>query len=100
MANILWRIIKTSEPNLDKRSLERELDQMIDKGLNHLLRLANISNNDELQVFSPKQNTYVDTWSKIPLSTEHVQIPPGQPKELNWVKMPLSYVILRITSCG
>ena len=91
MANILWRIIKTSEPNLDKRSLERELDQMIDKGLNHLLRLANISNNDEL---------HVDTWSKIPLSTEHVQIPPGQPKELNWVKMPLSYVILRITSCG
>ena len=96
-ANILPRISKTSASNLDTRSLEKELHQMIAKGLidssykivnniNINLKLNvettskdTLSNNDVEQVSSPKQSSFTDTPSDIHLSTEHEPIGPGQP---------------------
>ena len=76
IANILSIISKTSASNLDTRSLERELHQMIAKELidssykivnNVNLKLeatsedTHISNNDVEQVSSPKQSILTDT---------------------------------------
>ena len=89
--NILSRISKTSASNLDTRSLEKELHQMIAKGLidssynivnNVNLKLnvestskdTHISNNEVEQVSSPKQSILTDTSSDIYLSTEHEPI--------------------------
>ena len=93
-ANILSRISKTSASNLDTRSLEKELHQMIAKGLidssykivnNIKLKINDettakdtISNNDVEQVSSTRQSIFTDTPSDIHLSTEHEPIAPEQ----------------------
>ena len=91
IANILLRISKTSETNLDTRSLKKELHQMIAKGLidnsykivnNVNLKLnvettskdSHISNKDVEQVSSTKQSILPDTPSDIHLFTEHEPI--------------------------
>ena len=91
IANILSRISKTSASNLDTRSLEKELHQMIAKGLidssykivhNVNLKLnvetsakeTYISNNVIEQVSSPKENILTNTPSDIHLSNEHEPI--------------------------
>ena len=91
IANILSRISKTSASNLGIRSLEKELHQMIVKGLidssykivNNNLKLNikttpkdTLSNNDVEQVSSLKQSSFTDTPSDIHLSTEHEPIAP------------------------
>ena len=88
------RISKTSASNLDTRSLEKELRQMIAKGLidssykivNNINLKLNVettskdtlSNNDAEQVSSPKQSSFTDTPSDIHLSSEHEPIAPEQ----------------------
>ena len=91
IANILSRISKTSASNLDTRSLEKELHQMIAKGLidssyeivtNVNLKLnvetsskdTYISNNVIEQVSSPKQRILTNAPSDIHLSNEHEPI--------------------------
>ena len=85
IANILSRISKTSASNLDTRSLENELYQMIAKRLidssykivNNINLKLNVettskdtlSNNDVEQVSSPKQSSFTDTPSDIHLSS-------------------------------
>ena len=87
IANILSRISKTSGSNLDTRSLEKELQQMIVKGLidsrykivNNINLKLNVktpskntlSNNDVKEVSSPKQSILTDTPSDIHISTAH-----------------------------
>ena len=94
IANILSRLSKTSASNQDTRSLEKELQQMISKGLidssykivnNINLKLDvettskdTLSNDDVEQVSSPKQSSFTDTPSDIHLSTEHKPIAPEQ----------------------
>ena len=91
---MLSRISKTSVSNLDTRSLEKELHQMIAKGLidssykivNNINLKLNVettskdtlSNNDVEQVSSLKQSSFTDTPSDIHLSTEHEPIAPEQ----------------------
>ena len=88
------RIKKISASNLDTRSLEKELHQMIAKGLidssykivNNINLKLNVettskdtlSNNDVEQVSSLKQSSFTDTPSDIHLSTEHEPIAPEQ----------------------
>ena len=87
IANILSRISKTCAPNLETRSLEKELRQTIAKGLtNRSYKIVNninlnlnvattpkdtLSNNDAKQVSSPKQSIFTRRPSDIRLSTEH-----------------------------
>ena len=94
IANILSRISKTSASTLDTRSLEKELLQMIAKGLignsykivNHINLKLNVettlkdtlSNNNVEQVSSLKQSSFTDTPSDIHLSTEDKPITPEQ----------------------
>ena len=91
---MLSRISKTSVSNLDTRSLEKELHQMIAKGLidssykivNNINLKLNVettskdtlSNNDVEQVSSLKQSSFTDTPSDIHLSTEDEPITPEQ----------------------
>ena len=91
VANILSRISKTSASNLDTRSFEKELRQMIARGIidssykivnNVNLKLnfettskdTHISNNVIEQVSSPKQSILTDTPSDIHLSKENQPI--------------------------
>ena len=81
IANILSRLSKTSASNQDTRFLEKELQQMISKGLiDSSYKIVNntLSNNDVEQVSSPKQSSFTDTPSDIHLSTEHKPIAPEQ----------------------
>ena len=94
IANILSRFSKTGASNQDTRSLEKELQQMISKGLidssykivNNINLKLNVettskdtlSNNDVEQVSSLKQSSFTDTPSDIHLSTEHEPIAPEQ----------------------
>ena len=96
IANILSRISKTSASTLDTRSLEKELHQMIAKGLignsykivNHINLKLNVettlkdtlSNDNVEQVSSLKQSSYTstDTPSDIHLSIEDEPITPEQ----------------------
>ena len=87
IANILSRISKTNASNLDTRSFEKELHQMIAKGLidssykivNNINLKLNVktpskntlSNNDVKEVSSPNQSILTDTPPDIHLSTEH-----------------------------
>ena len=85
---MLSRVSKTSVSNLDTRSLEKELHQMIAKGLIHssykIVNNINLKLNVETaskdveQVSSPKQNSFTDTPPDIHLSTEHEPIAPEQ----------------------
>ena len=90
IANILSRISKTNASNLDTRFLEKELHQMIAKGLtdssykieNNINLKINVettskdtlSNNNVEQDSSPKQSNFTDKPSDIRLSTEHEPI--------------------------
>ena len=91
VANILSRISKTSASNLDTRSFEKELRQMIARGIidssykivnNVNLKLnfettskdTHISKNVIEQVSSPKQSILTDTPSDIHLSKENEPI--------------------------
>ena len=94
IANILSRISKTSASNLDTRSLEKELHQMIAKGsigssykvVNNINLKLNVettskhtlSNKDVEQISSPKQSSYTNPPSDIRLFTEHEPIAPEQ----------------------
>ena len=94
IANILSRLSKTGASNQDTRSLEKELQQMIYKGLidssykivNNINLKLNVettskdtlSNNDAEQVSSPKHSSFTDTPSDIHLSSEHEPIAPEQ----------------------
>ena len=91
IANILSRTSKTSASNLDTRSLAKELQQMIVKGLidsgYKIVSMINLKlnvetthvlNNDVEQVSSPKQNILTDTPSDIHISIEHVPIALGR----------------------
>ena len=91
IANILSRTSKTSASNLDTRSLAKELQQMIAKGLidsgYKIVSMINLKlnvetthvlNNDVEQVSSPKQSILTDTPSDIHISIEHVPIALGR----------------------
>ena len=91
IANILSRTSKTSASNLDTRSLAKELQQMIVKGLidsgYKIVSMINLKlnvetthvlNNDVEQVSSPKQSILTDTPSDIHISIEHVPIALGR----------------------
>ena len=91
IANILSRTSKTSASNLDTRSLAKELQQMIVKGLIEsgykIVSMINLKlnvetthvlNNDVEQVSSPKQSILTDTPSDIHISIEHVPIALGR----------------------
>ena len=114
IANILSRISKTSASNLDTRSLEKELHQMIAKGsidssykiVNNINLKLNVettskhtlSNKDVEQVSSPKQSSYTNTPSDIRLSTEHKPIAPEQLDTS--ISIDILYVISRSRSCS
>ena len=87
IANILSRTSKTSASNLDTRSLAKELQQMIVKGLidsgYKIVSMINLKlnvetthvlNNDVEQVSSPKQSILIDTPSDIHISIEYEPI--------------------------
>ena len=91
IVNILSRISKTTASNIDTRSLQKQLHQMIGKGLiDSSCKIVNkvnlklnvettsedthISNNDVEEVSSARQSILTDTPSNIHLSTEYMPI--------------------------
>ena len=116
ITNILSRISITTTSNLDTRSFEKELHQIITKGLlNSSYKIVNninlklnaetkskdtLSNNDVEQAFSLKQSSFTFTPSDIHLSTEHEPINPEQLDTSSSIMITSLYVISRIRSCG
>ena len=116
ITNILSRISITTTSNLDTRSFEKELHQIITKGLlNSSYKIVNninlklnvetkskgtLSNNDVEQAFSLKQSSFTFTPSDIHLSTEHEPINPEQLVTSSSIMITALYVISRIRSCG
>ena len=116
ITNILSRISITTTSNLDTRSFEKELHQIITKGLlNSSYKIVNninlklnaetkskdtLSNNDVEQAFSLKQSSFTFTPSDIHLSTEHEPINPEQLDTSGSIMITSLYVISRIRSCG
>ena len=97
---MLSRISKTSVSNLDTRSIEKELHQMIAKGLiNSSYKIENninlklnveIASKDVEQVSSPKQSSLTDTSLDIHLSTEHKPVTPEQLNTLSLIDNNIS----------
>ena len=116
ITNILSRISITTTSNLDTRSFEKELHQIITKGLlNSSYKIVNninlklnaetkskdtLSNNDVEQAFSLKQSSFTFTPSDIHLSTEHEPINPEQLDTSGSIMITYLYVVSRIRSCG
>ena len=116
ITNVLSRISITTTSNLDTRSFEKELHQIITKGLlNSSYKIVNninlklnvetkskgtLSNNDVEQAFSLKQSSFTFTPSDIHLSTEHEPINPEQLDTSGSIMITSLYVISRIRSCG
>ena len=116
ITNILSKISITTTSNLDTRSFEKELHQIITKGLlNSSYKIVNninlklnvetkskgtLSNNDVEQAFSLKQSSFTFTPSDIHLSTEHEPINPEQLDTSSSIMITSLYVISRIRSCG
>ena len=116
ITNVLSRISITTTSNLDTRSFEKELHQIITKGLlNSSYKIVNninlklnvetkskgtLSNNDVEQAFSLKQSSFTFTPSDIHLSTEHEPINPEQLDTSSSIMITSLYVISRIRSCG
>ena len=116
ITNILSRISITTASNLDTRSFEKELHQIITKGLlNSSYKIVNninlklnvetkskdtLSNNDVEQAFSLKQSSFTFTPSDIHLSTEHEPINPEQLDTSGSIMITSLYVVSRIRSCG
>ena len=116
ITNILSRISITTTSNLDTRSFEKELHQIITKGLlNSSYKIVNninlklnvetkskgtLSNNDVEQAFSLKQSSFTFTPCDIHLSTEHEPINPEQLDTSSSIMITSLYVISRIRSCG
>ena len=116
ITNILSRISITTASNLDTRSFEKELHQIITKGLlNSSYKIVNninlklnvetkskdtLSNNDVEQAFSLKQSSFTFTPSDIHLSTEHEPINPEQLDTPGSIMITSLYVVSRIRSCG
>ena len=116
ITNILSRISITTTSNLDTRSFEKELHQIITKGLlNSSYKIVNninlklnvetkskgtLSNNDVEQAFSLKQSSFTFTPSDIHLSTEHEPINPEQLDTSGSIMITSLYVVSRIRSCG
>ena len=116
ITNILSRISITTTSNLDTRSFEKELHQIITKGLlNSSYKIVNninlklnvetkskgtLSNNYVEQAFSLKQSSFTFTPSDIHLSTEHEPINPEQLDTSSSIMITSLYVISRIRSCG
>ena len=116
ITNILSRISITTASNLDTRSFEKELHQIITKGLlNSSYKIVNninlklnvetkskdtLSNNDVEQAFSLKQSSFTFTPSDIHLSTEHEPINPEQLDTSGSIMITSLYVVSRTRSCG
>ena len=116
ITNILSRISITTASNLDTRSFEKELHQIITKGLlNSSYKIVNninlklnvetkskgtLSNNDVEQAFSLKQSSFTFTPSDIHLSTEHEPINPEQLDTSGSIMITSLYVVSRTRSGG